>query len=370
MDHDINRIAVAFQIWGGLVEAVPYGTGHINDTYAASFDQGGARVRYIIQRINHNVFKEIPRMMDNIERVTRHLRAKLIDEGISEITRRTMTLIPTRDAKSYFQDEDENYWRAYVFIERATTYDTLAAPSQAFEAASAFGAFQRRLADLPEPPLEETIPGFHDGLGRFEAFSAALKADVKNRAAACRAEIDFLHEQASIFDVAPRLVAEGRIPVRAGHNDTKINNVLIDDETNEGICVIDMDTLMPGLSLYDFGDMVRTCTCFAAEDEKDLAQIVMQIPMFEKLVEGYISAAGSILNKTETDHLAFSGKMITLTIGTRFLTDFLAGDVYFKVHREGHNLDRCRTQFKLVQSIIEQEEAMTAFVERTVRNSS
>jgi len=369
MDHDINRIAAAFHIWGGLIEAVPYGTGHINDTYAASFDQGGTIVRYIIQRINHNVFKEIPRMMDNIERVTLHLRDKLLAEGISEITRRTMTLIPTLDGKSHFQDEDENYWRAYVFIERATTYDTLGAPSQAFEAASAFGAFQRRLADLPGPPLEETIPGFHDGLGRFRAFSAALKADVKNRAASCRAEIDFLEEHASIFNVAPRLIAEGRIPVRACHNDTKINNVLIDDETGEGICVIDMDTLMPGLSLYDFGDMVRTCTSIAAEDERNLTRIMMQMPMFEKLVEGYISSAGAILNKTETDHLAFSGKMITLTIGTRFLTDFLAGDVYFKVHREGHNLDRCRTQFKLVQSIMEQEETMNSFVDLTVRNS-
>jgi len=280
-----------------------------------------------------------------------------------------MTLIPARDGKSYFRDEDGNSWRSYIFIERASTYDTLAAPGQAYEAARAFGSFQRRLADLPGPPLEETIPGFHDGLGRFRAFGEALKADVKNRAAECCEEIDFLEEHANIFDVAPRLVAEGRIPMRSVHNDTKINNVLIDDQTGEGICVIDMDTLMPGLSLFDFGDMVRTCTCFAAEDERNLTQIWMQMPMFEKLVEGYLSSAGSILNRVETDHLAFAGKMITLTIGTRFLTDFLAGDVYFKVHREGHNLDRCRTQFKLVRSIIEQEEAMMAFVERTMRKS-
>lgn len=365
MDHDIARIAEAFQIWGSLLKAEPYGTGHINDTYAARFDQGGTSVRYIIQRINRNVFKEIPRMMDNIERVTRHLREKLLAEGIAGISRRTMTLIPTRDEKSYCRDQEGNYWRSYIFIERASTYDTLGSPSQAYEAARAFGSFQRRLADLPEPALEETIPGFHDGPGRFRAFVAALEADAHNRAAQCRDEIDFLEEHASVLDVAPRLVAEGRIPIRAVHNDTKINNVLIDDQTGEGICVIDMDTLMPGLSLYDFGDMVRTCTCFAAEDERNLSQIVMQMPMFEKLVEGFLSTAGPILSETEIDHLAFAGKMITLTIGTRFLTDYLAGDVYFKVHRDGHNLDRCRTQFKLVQSIIDQEGIMNDFVERT-----
>jgi len=362
--HDIQSVAARFQISGDFLEAAPYGSGHINDTYAVRFDQGGTLVRYIIQRINHHVFKDIPSLMENIQRVTRHLQGKLAARGAKEISRRAMTLILTRDGKSFYKDGQGNFWRTYIFIEKALTHDILTSEDQAFQAARAFGTFQKMLVDLPDPPLHETIPDFHNGIKRYEAFQDALQEDALNRAAGAKGEIAFLKDHARIFDRLPGLVEKGEIPWRSTHNDCKINNVMIDDETGEGVCVIDLDTLMPGLALYDFGDMVRTSTCSAAEDAPNLDQVRMEMPRFEKLVRGYLSTAGEFLNRAERDHLAFAGKMITLIIGTRFLTDHLAGDVYFKIHREGHNLDRCRAQFRLVESIADQEEEMQALVQR------
>jgi aminoglycoside phosphotransferase (APT) family kinase protein len=363
-EHDLEAVAGRFRIHGDFLGAEPYGSGHINDTYAVRVNQGGTLVRYIIQRINHNVFKNIPALMENIERVTRHLAGKLAASGAGDVSRRSMTLIPTVEGGSHHRDGDGNSWRAYIFIEHAKTYDVLTSLDQAYQAARAFATFQGMLADLPDPPLNETIRDFHDGPKRYEAFLAVLDKDKHNRAARAKEEIDFLNHHAWIFDRLPELLAKGEIPVRSTHNDCKINNVMIDDETGEGVCVIDLDTLMPGLALYDFGDMVRTSTCPAAEDEQDLDRIVMDLPMFEKLVRGYLSAAGDFLTRAERDHLAFAGKMITLIIGTRFLTDYLAGDAYFKTHRKDHNLDRCRTQFKLLRSIAEQERAMQELVRR------
>jgi len=267
------------------------------------------------------------------------------------------------EGDSYFRDEKNNYWRAYIFIENARTYDNLEVPEQAYEAAKAFGHFQRILSDLPGEPLHETILDFHNGPKRLRDFQDALRLDPSNRAAGAKTEIDFLHQNGWVFDVLPKQVFEGKIPVRTTHNDTKINNVLIDDETGEGICVIDLDTLMPGLVLYDFGDMVRTSTCRAAEDERDLSKVSLDLPMFKQVARGYLLAAGDFLTESERRHLVFAGRMITLIIGCRFLTDYLNGDTYFKTHREGHNFDRCRTQFRLVSSIMEQEEKMMAVVD-------
>ena len=275
--------------------------------------------------------------------------------------------MPTREGAGFLQDEGGDFWRAYLFIEKARTYDQLTDPSQAYQAARAFGAFQRQLTDLPGGPLNETIRGFHDGPARFAAFQDVLDEDPENRALEAKAEIEFLTRHAGLFEVLPGLVREGRIPVRSTHNDCKINNVMIDDATGEGISVIDLDTLMPGLALFDFGDMVRTSTCRAAEDERDLTKVVMDPAMFEQVLEGYLSTAGGFLNRDEIDHLPFAGKLITLIIGTRFLTDHLAGDRYFKIHRPGHNLDRCRTQFKLVESIAGQEEALMTLTEEATR---
>ena len=353
--HDIAGVAGQFQILGDFISAAPYGSGHINDTYCAVFDQGGSPVRYIFQRINHNVFKNPVALMDNIFRVTSHLQSKYRSEG----SRRALTVISTRLGQSYYCDKAGNYWRAYIFIEQARSYDSVETTSQAFEAAKAFGGFQTLLADLPMPRLNETISGFHDTVKRFKALEAAIAGDVRDRVKLAGSEIDFAMRHKAIASV----LLDAGLPERVTHNDTKLNNVLLDDVTGEGICVIDLDTVMPGLVLYDFGDMVRTATCQAKEDETDLSKVQMQFPMFEALVRGYLAATGDFLTAGEKRQLAFSGKLITFEIGVRFLTDFLAGDVYFKVHREWHNLDRCRTQFKLVDSIEQQEDRMNKLVE-------
>jgi Ser/Thr protein kinase RdoA (MazF antagonist) len=353
--HDFQKLAARFQLDGEFVTAAPYGSGHINDTFAVVFNQRGERVRYIFQRINHNIFKNPVALMENIQRVTDHLHSKLTRDH----ARRALTLIPTRDGASYHRDADGNYWRAYIFIEGAKTYDAIESPQQAYEAAKAFGQFQKLLADIPSPRLHDTIPGFHDTPKRFAAFEAALAADLAGRAKFAGPEIAFALARRNITGT---LLAAG-LPERVTHNDTKLNNVMLDDATGEGICVIDLDTVMPGLALYDFGDMVRTSTSPAKEDERDLAKVQMQFPMFEALVRGYLASAGGFLTKSEKQFLPFSGKLITFEIGIRFLTDYLAGDVYFKVHRDGHNLDRCRTQFRLVECIEWQEPAMNKLVE-------
>lgn len=353
--HDVQAVAREFQIHGDYISAAPYGSGHINDTYCAVFDQGGMPMRYIFQRINHNIFKNPVALMENINRVTSHLQSKCRGEG----ARRALTVIPARAGQAQYCDEAGNFWRAYIFIEKARTYDAVETVSQAFEAAKAFGSFQKLLADLPAPRLHETIPDFHNTPKRFEALEAAVSSDAGGRVKHATAEIEFALQHKPMTSV---LLAAG-LPERVTHNDTKFNNVMLDDATGEGICVIDLDTVMPGLVHYDFGDMVRTATSPAKEDEKDLSKVKMQFPMFEALVRGYLASAGEFLTGVEKRYLAFSGKLITFEIGIRFLTDFLAGDVYFKVQREGHNLDRCRTQFKLVESIEQQEVLMNKLVE-------
>ena len=357
LKHDIRAVAHQFEICGEFRSAAPYGSGHINDTYCAVFDQAGSPVRYILQRINHNVFKNPVALMENIQRVTVHLAGKLARER--DFSRRVLTLIPARHGLCYHCDAQGNYWRTYLFIEQALTYDAVESTQQAFEAAKAYGRFQGLLADLPGPRLHDTIPYFHNTPKRFTALEGALAKDVANRAKLAKPEIDFALAHKPITSV----LADAKLPERVTHNDTKFNNVMLDDATGEGICVIDLDTVMPGLVLYDFGDMVRTATSPAKEDERDLSKVKMQFPMFEALVRGYLASAADFLTKAEKQHLTFSGKLITFENGIRFLTDYLAGDTYFKVHREGHNLDRCRTQFKLVESIEQQEEQMNELVE-------
>ena len=362
MGHNIRDVAHQFQITGRFLSAEPYGNGHINDTYAASFHQGEHTQRYIHQRINHDIFKDPVSVMDNIQRITEHLRHKLIAQNAPDIDRQTLTLIPANNNQTYHQDETGNVWRTYVLIEDAQTYDVVESPAQAYEVGKAFGGFQKQVDDMPGPRLQETIPDFHHTPKRFQALQAAIEADVARRAKSAQAEIAFALQHEAMSRVLVNLQAQGQIPERVTHNDTKINNVMIDNQSGQGICVIDLDTVMPGLALYDFGDMVRTATCLAAEDEQDLSQVYMEMPLFEKLTEGYLEAAGDFLTPTEIEHLAFSGQLITFEIGIRFLTDYLNGDTYFKTHRPDHNLDRCRTQFKLVQSIIEQEDEMNRLV--------
>ena len=362
MKYDLPKVSGAFQILGDFIEAVPYGSGHINDTFATTYRQGGTPVRYILQRINHNVFKQPEALMRNVERVCAHLRAKMDADGVPDASRRALTLIPARDGRSWHVDPEGNYWRVYIFIEKATTYDQIETTDQAREAARSFGAFQRMLSDLPAPRLADTIPNFHHTRSRFDDLRRAIGADSARRASGARAEIEWALKNEAMVDVLLNAQAEGRIPERVTHNDTKLNNVMLDDETSEGVCVIDLDTVMPGLTLYDFGDMCRTATRPTPEDETDLSKVEVQLDMFRALVEGYLSSAGSFLVPAERDHLVFSTRLITFEIGLRFLTDYLQGDVYFKTRRPGHNLDRCRVQFKMVESFERNEKEMNRIV--------
>jgi Ser/Thr protein kinase RdoA (MazF antagonist) len=355
---DIRQVARHFQIAGELVSATPYGSGHINDTFRAVYRQGGGTVRYIHQHINHHVFRDPIALMNNIARVTSHIRGKLA--GDPDVDRRALTLVPALDGGYLYRDDHGYFWRTYWFIEGAHTHDTVQTPQQAYEAARAFGRFQQLLADLPAPRLHDTIPDFHHTPKRFATLDAAILADSVNRARLAKSEIEFSRQRIAITGT---LLAAG-LPERITHNDTKFNNVMLDDQTGEAVCVVDLDTVMPGLALYDFGDMVRTTTSPAAEDERDLRKVTMQLPLFEALVRGYLSSAGEFLTPGEIRHLSFAGKLIAFEIGIRFLTDYLAGDTYFKVHRPDHNLDRCRAQFRLVESIEQQEEEMNRLVDR------
>ncbi|MEI6034395.1 MAG: aminoglycoside phosphotransferase family protein [Verrucomicrobiae bacterium] len=351
-----------FRICGSFLESQPYGNGHINDTFVAAFSQSGTRVRYIFQRINQKIFKNPEALMDNILRVTQEAQQKLAKDGVPDFSRRSLSVIPATDGKPFSRDAAGGYWRCYPFIEGARTYDIIQSTRQAYEAARAFGEFQKLVDGLEGPRLHETIPYFHNTRSRLERLKEVVQADPHGRLATARAEWDIICEREHIVDVLLNLQAEGHLPERVTHNDTKLNNVMIDDTTETGICVIDLDTVMPGLALYDFGDMVRTATSPALEDETDLSKVRMQMPMFEALVLGYLSTAGEFLNEAEKAHLVFSGKLITLEIGIRFLTDHLEGDVYFKTKRPNHNLDRCRTQLALLKSIEGQEAAMREFV--------
>lgn len=349
---DLREISSHFDVRADFVDGIPYGSGHINDTYCASFDQAGlVPVRYILQRINTNVFKTPVQLMENIARVTRHSLERLLEAGNPEARRRTLTCIPAMDGKPYSIDARGNYWRVYPFIERATGHDEIQTNDQAFQAAKAFGNFQKLAAGLGGERLHETIPDFHNTPKRLDALKAAIEADPLNRAAGLKSEIDFVLSRAGDCSRITNLIAAGDIPERVTHNDTKLNNVLLDDETAEGVCVIDLDTTMPGSALYDFGDMVRTATPSTREDSTELSELDLRIDRFEALTGGYMAAARSILNAAEVENLAFSGKLLTLECGIRFLTDYLRGDVYFKIKHPDHNLDRCRNQFAFVTAI-------------------
>jgi hypothetical protein len=364
MTHDIRAVSARFQIYGDFAEAAPYGSGHINDTYAAVYRQSGAPVRYIHQRINERVFRDPIRLMDNVARVTAHAHLKLGQNGGGDATRRALSLVPSRDGDPCVVDDLGNVWRTYLFIEGARTYDVIETREQAYAAAQAFGAYQHLLADLPGERLHETIPGFHDTRSRFNALQRAVEADTHDRARDAREEIAFAQAHERDVDHLLTRLERGELPERVTHNDTKLNNVMIDNETREGLCVIDLDTTMPGLAPYDFGDLVRTATSASAEDERDLSRVQVRLEMFVALVDGYLSRAAAFLMPAERSELSFAGKLITLETGIRFLTDHLQGDTYFKVKRPGHNLDRARAQFALVRSLEARMDEMAAYVER------
>ncbi|HEY9155828.1 MAG TPA: aminoglycoside phosphotransferase family protein [Opitutaceae bacterium] len=363
---DLAAVSRAFPLLGRFQGGVPHGSGHINDTFAVTYDQAGAPVRYIFQRINHRIFGDVPALMENIDRVSTHTAARMMVENPRDAARRALTLVRARDGRPYHRDDLGNYWRCYLFIEKAQTYDVIGSPQQARAGAKAFGQFQNLLVDLPGDRLSETIPYFHDTRRRFELLRGAVLSDICGRRNSVAEEIEFAFRREDAVDTLQDLLARGEIPERITHNDTKLNNVMIDDVTQEGVCVIDLDTVMPGLALHDFGDMVRSATNSVAEDERDRSRVQVRLEIFEALVEGYLEAARAFLNDAECAHLVTAGRLMTYEVGIRFLTDFLQGDIYFKTKRSGHNLDRARNQFTLLRRMEERASEMEAVVHRVL----
>jgi Ser/Thr protein kinase RdoA (MazF antagonist) len=359
MQEPVNIIQ-KFQIGGTVVNVAPYGSGHINDTYRVE-TRPGDRYNYILQRINHRIFKNVPALMENVERVTRHIRTKLENTPGANPDREGLTLIHALDGKSYYQDEDGNFWRVYIFITDNKSYDIVDSPDQAFEGGRMFGKFQAMIADLPGGPLNETIPNFHNIEWRLETFRNTLERDPVKRAGLVGAETEFVLARAEEMGTILRLGREGKIPQRITHNDTKFNNVLL-DMNDRGLCVIDLDTVMPGYVHYDFGDSIRTSTNTGAEDDPDLDRVEMDLRLFEGYTKGFLKETRTTLTQTELDHLALSGKLLPYMIGLRFLTDYVDGDNYFKIKHEHHNLQRARAQFKLLRSMERQFSLMCEVV--------
>ncbi len=358
----LEDIGGRFGIPGDFVRGEPYGSGHINDTYLVSYIRGSVPVRYIHQRINDNVFREPRKLMENIERVTRHQLKKLGEAGQRDFSRFCLRLVLSADGRPFVVDRDGKYWRTWHFIENARSHDIVETREQAREAAAAFGRFQRSLVDLPGERLNEVIPDFHHTKKRFAALERVISTDPLGRVGRRAREIDFAMQRKPITSLLVDRIRDGRLPERIAHNDTKINNVLLDDRTRKAICVIDLDTVMPGSALYDFGELVRTSTSPAGEDESDLDKVFVRMDIFEALVEGYLSEAGEFLTPGEREGLTLGARLMTFENGIRFLADYLEGDVYYKTSRATQNLDRCRAQFKLLESIEENEDEMNRII--------
>ena len=363
-EAQINEAINSFEYEGKLLSWQPYGSGHINDTYLLVFEIGKmGRMKVILQRMNKEIFTNPEELMENVVGVTSYLRGKIIENG-GDPDRETLNLIPAKDGKQYFVDSQGEYWRSYIFITDATSYDQVEKPEDFYESAVAFGHFQRLLADYPAETLHETIKGFHDTKARFQVFKEAVEKDVCGRAADVQKEIDFVLAHEDVANVFGDLQAKGEIPLRVTHNDTKLNNIMIDNITGKGICVIDLDTVMPGLAMNDFGDSIRFGASTAAEDEQDLSKVSCSMELFEIYVKGFLEGCGGRLTQREVELLPMGAKVMTFECGMRFLTDYLEGDHYFKIHREGHNLDRCRTQFKLVEDMEAKWDTMQEIVKK------
>lgn len=368
-DCHIKEVASEFAIAGEFIEGEEVHSGHINATYKATFRNDDGRIhRYIIQRINEKVFKDPLAVMRNVEMVTSHINSKVMrvkrDSG-----GQTLSLYPARDGSFFASGTGGGIWRCYNFIEGCRTFEVAANTRQAYQAAHAFGSFQDLVSDISVEDIEETIPDFHNTPKRYDRLMRVVDTDPRGRLAEVTAEVDFVKARKAMLSKFIDLRSRGDLPVRITHNDTKINNVMMDVESDEAVCVIDLDTVMPGLSLYDFGDLVRTAVSPAAEDERDLSKVNVRMPMFEALAEGYIDGCHCLCD-AELDNLAFAGILISLETGMRFLTDHLEGDVYFKIHQDGQNLDRARTQFRLVELLEERQAEMESCVDRLAKARS
>lgn len=336
-----------FAIPGELSELASFERGHIHDTYLSTWSEGGRAVRYIHQRINDRVFGDVPGLMHNIEAVTRHLAGKLGGASVPEGSFQTLRLVPSR-AGAPFLVGPSGPWRTYHFIENSASHDVCESEERAYRAAHAFGEFQSHLIDIDLDGLRETIPHFFSSPHRMVQFRDALDSDPLSRAEAASAEVTFALERRPMVSVMEERMRAGAFPRRVVHGDTKLNNVLFDITSGEAVCIVDLDTCMPAYSLYDFGDLVRFTAATSAEDERDQSRVGTDLDLYRALAHGYLDGAGGFLTAEEIELMPFAARLVTFTIGLRFLTDHLAGDVYFKTSRADHNLDRARVQFGMV----------------------
>ena len=366
LDEVREKVAMQFALEGELKELSVFGNGHINDTLRATCELADGRTkRYIVQRMNDGIFKNPDELMENVMNVTSFLRKKIIAAG-GDPDRETLNVIPTKDGKNYLTDENGDFWRCYIFIEDATSFDQVEKPEDFYNSAVAFGNFQRLLADYPAATLHETIKNFHNTVSRFADLKKAVEEDVAGRARDVQKEIQFVLDREADCHVICDALAKGELPLRVTHNDTKLNNIMIDNRTGKGLCVIDLDTVMPGSSLYDYGDSIRFGASTGAEDEQNLDLIWCDLELFEIYTKGYVEGCGGSLTETEIRMMPMGAKLMTLECGMRFLADHLQNDIYYKIHRENHNLDRARTQLKLVADMEAKWDEMNAIVEKYI----
>ena len=363
LNPDLKTVLRQFLVEGAYLDACPYGCGHINDTYLARFGGpvGGVR-RYIVQRINRSVFIKPAEVMHNMDRVTAHIRQVVAAAG--DLTPKTITLVPTLTGHTFYLSPTGDTWRVSCFIEGTRTYQRAVNPEHNYYAARAFGEFLVYLSGFPIEDLFVTIPDFHNTPKRYQAFLEALGQDRMNRAQSVRNEIEFVIRRESQTSILADLMAAGEIPERVTHNDTKIDNVMIDEDTGVGQCVIDLDTVMPGLAVFDFGDSVRSGSNTAVEDEPCIKNVRFDLDIFDRLAHGFLDATRDILTPVEINHLVFGARLITLEQGIRFLTDYLSGDTYYKISRPTQNLDRTRTQLKLVAEMEAKDSQMGKIIEK------
>ncbi|MBE2224764.1 MAG: aminoglycoside phosphotransferase family protein [Anaerolineae bacterium] len=363
MKPTLPQIVSQFQIEGELVEIKPYGSGHINSTFLVQLSQGAGREQgLILQRINQHVFTEPEKVMANIGRVTAHLCQKIVKDG-GDPSREALTFLPTKNGRFYHKTSSGDYWRMELFIEGAKTYQHAPSLQHYYEAAYAYGRFQSLLADFPVNELYETIPHFHHTVKRLVAFETAVAQDSAKRASTVTEEISFIRERTDMAPVLTTLQETGQIPLRVTHNDTKFDNVMIDIQTGKGVCVIDLDTVMPGIAMFDFADAVRSGANLAAEDESETDKVTFSLEIYARLAHGFLDATHHNLTPLEIDHLAFAARLITYEQAMRFLTDYMNGDRYYKTDHPQHNLDRCRTQIRLLQLMEASQVEMAEIIE-------
>jgi Ser/Thr protein kinase RdoA (MazF antagonist) len=357
-ERDLAAIISNFQIKGSYLSGAPIGSGHINDSYLIRNAQSNAP-DYMLQWINNYVFKDVEGLMNNFLIVTQHITRKHKDEHTKNAL---LELVAAKDGKYYYQDEAGNYWRVFNYIAGSHVYDIVENKTIAYEGGKAFGRFLLEMADIPVGSICETIPDFHNAEKRLDNFYSSVKADPKDRVKDITPELEFVRKRVDEILEIPSMQQQGLIPVRITHNDTKFNNILFDD-SNKAICIVDLDTIMPGSALFDFGDAIRSGANTAAEDEKDLSLVSMNIDIFEAYAKGYLESTFNILTETEIELLAFSARFITFVIGLRFLTDYIDGDTYYRTHYPEHNLVRARVQFKLVESMEQQFGRMRGIIQ-------